>query len=268
MFRGAPFKHYTYIIHLAVGDFSGGLEHRASTVIAVPDSTNLRLAELATHENFHSWNVKQIRPKALGPFDYTKQVRTANLRFAEGVTDYYAYLMMYRSGERDSAWLLQEFGQQIADLQNGATRKSLTLEECSKQTWEHGGFGVDDLSYYTKGLVVGFIFDAAIRDATGGQRSLDDVLRLLYSRHRLPNPGYDEDALREAINEVAGTDLSSLYNRMVRSTDELPYEVLQKIGLKLSAPGSNGRLLRGYRLERDPAAAPEAVRLRNAWLAR
>lgn len=268
LFGGAPFRRYTYIIHLAVGDFSGGLEHRASTVLALADSRELRMDELATHENFHAWNVKQIRPKPLGPFDYSKEARTANLWFAEGVTGYYAHLMMYRSQAEDASWLLDQLGNQIAQLQIGKFRKQITLEECSMQAWENGGFGVGDLSYYNKGLLAGLLFDAAIRDASGGQKSLDDVMRLLYSRHRLPNPGYGEDDLRLAINEVAGRDLTRLYEQIVRSTGEMPYEVVQGIGLRVVMPGQGSRPSRGYRLEADPASTPEAARLREGWLSR
>lgn len=233
LFGSAPFKKYLYIIHLAVGDFAGGLEHRASNVIATQFENPLELGTLASHEYFHAWNVKQIRPKVLGPFDYAKQVRTRNLWFSEGVTDYYAHLHHYASGQMNENDLLNAIGYQIDELQMSRTRRTKTLEDACLSTWESGGFGFGDLSYYTKGLLCGLLLDAAILDATSGKSSLDDVMRLLYANHALPKPGFEEDDLRLAVNHIAGKDLTSLYNSIVRSTEEMPYERLRNIGLEV-----------------------------------
>jgi len=223
---------------LEIGNFSGGLEHRACNVQAVANSTELHLDDLAAHEYFHAWNVKQIRPLILGPFDYTQPQRTGNLWFAEGVTDYYSKLHTYQSGLQNEDWLKSQLLGQIEDLQNGHTRKVKTVEESSRECWNSDGFGLGDLSYYTKGLLAGFIFDAAIIDATSGTKTLDDLMRLLYLQHKLPKPGYGEDDLRVAINDVAGQDLSDLYNKMIRSTEDLPYGLLRKIGLRVTLPES------------------------------
>lgn len=239
LFGKASFTRYVYIVHLAIGDFGGGLEHRASTVLAMPNTANLSLAHLASHELFHAWNVKQIRPQVLGPFDYTQPNRTGLLWFAEGVTDYYAHVMVYRGGESNALNLLDALGDNIRSLQRSGMRLRETIENVSRATWEHGGFGMGDLNYYTKGLVMGLIFDAAIRDATNGLRSLDDVMRLLYARHALPRPGMSEDGVKLAINEVAGKDLSALYDRLARSTEEMPYELLGRIGLRVRKPNDS-----------------------------
>ncbi len=259
LFGGAPFKRYVYIFHLAVGDFNGGLEHRASNTQAINNTRPLGIDELATHEYFHAWNVKNIRPKVLGPFDYTRPNRTSNLWFAEGVTDYYAYLTAYRTGLHDANWLMRSISGQIRDLQRSKVRLQKTLAQSSSETWENGGFGIGDLSYYTKGLLVGWIFDAAIRGATNGQKSLDDVMRLMYARYRLPQVGYAEDGILNAINEVGGTDFTELYHRMVDSTDDLPYEQVRQMGLVLD-PDLNAVF--------DVSADTKAVKLRNGWLSR
>lgn len=236
MFGDAPFDRYLFIVLLAVGDFGGGLEHRSSSVMAIPNMMPDYFEELAAHEIFHAWNVKQIRPKVLGPFDYTREVRTTSLWFVEGVTDYYGKLLTYRSGLRDREWLLDQISDEIRDLQFSRMRQLRTLEEASFQAWEHGGFGVGDLSYYTKGHVVGFLFDIAIRQSTNGEKSLDDVMRKLYARHRYPNPGFEEFDLLPAINAVAGRDLGGMYHQMIRTTLELPYEQVRAIGLRLLRP--------------------------------
>ncbi|MCW5943946.1 MAG: M61 family metallopeptidase [Fimbriimonadaceae bacterium] len=237
-FGAAPFDRYVFIVHLAPGNFPGGLEHRASTVLNVWNADRLDLDYLASHEFFHTWNVKRIRPKVLGPFDYTKQVRTRNLWFAEGVTDYYAHVLMHRAGLRDATGFLQGLADEIGNLQNSKVRKSKTVEDASWDAWENGGFGIGDLSYYTKGLVIGLLFDAAIRNASDGERSLDDLMRRLMKDHAPPKPGYGEDDLRIAINNVAGKDLSPLYNRLVRSTQEMPYDLLHDLGLRWLSHGS------------------------------
>ena len=247
MMGGAPFKKYYYLVHLSIGSFSGGLEHRASTVLAVPNTSRLGLHELATHEFFHAWNVKQIRPKSLGPFDYKQKVRERDLWFSEGVTDYFAHRHSYQSGLRTADEMVQMLGDQISELQDGKTRKSKTLEQAGLEAWENGSMGTGDLSYYTKGSVAGLVFDAAIRSATGGEKSLDDVMRLLFERHRLPKAGFEEGEILKTMNEISGTDLTPLYQTIVQSTDEIPYDVLRKLGLRLRIPGQKAMEL-GYSL--------------------
>lgn len=241
MFGGIPpFKKYVFHLHLQVGNFGGGLEHQASVTIATAQrKPHLGIDDLVTHEFFHAWNVKNIRPKVLGPFDYTKEVRTDNLWFAEGVTDYYAKLHAYRSGLNGAdTYLFPSLANEIRMYENGTTRKTKTLAEASRGAWEGGSQGTGDLSYYNKGQLVGWILDAMIRSRTGGQKSLDDVMRLMMSKYHLPsNPGYEENGILLAINEVTGQDFSELYKQMVYTTDDLPYDLLQNIGIRVVAPG-------------------------------
>lgn len=238
MFGTQSFKHYTIFIHMAAGMYDSGLEHRACCVLSVPNSKPLGIDELVTHEFFHAWNVKQIRPKVLGPFDYTRPCRTHTLWFLEGVTDYYSNIHVYRSGLGNEDRLFASMATAISTLQHSSARRQVTLEDACYNAWEHGGFGYGDMSYYTKGQVVGFIFDAAIRQATGGAKSLDDVLRALYDKYKSPKPGYEENGILAAINEVSGQDMTALYHDMLQSTEELPYEFLRGMGLRVQAPGS------------------------------
>lgn len=239
MMKKVPFKRYVYLIHLEVGDFAGGLEHRASTTIAVGNSQSVHLDELATHEYFHAWNVKQIRPKILGPFDYSQKQRTVNLWFSEGVTDYYAKLHAYQAGLTGESQLLDELREEIRTLERSETRKKMTLEQVCFNTWEDSGFGgYGDLSFYNMGLVAGFILDATIRHETAGKKSLDDVMRLAFDRYALPNPGFEEGALRDLVVEVGGAKLGPIYDTLIRSAGkELPYDQLGHLGLRLTIPG-------------------------------
>jgi predicted metalloprotease with PDZ domain len=265
LFGSAPFKHYTFIFHFAVGNFDGGLEHRASCVLALPNEDQ-PIDDLTAHEFFHAWNVKQIRPKVLGPFDYTKPDRTANLWFAEGVTDYYSKLITYRSGLGDEGWLLKQFGEQMSELEQSVTRNHKTVAEASWEAWENGGFGIGDLSFYTKGFMIGMLLDIQIRTTTNGTKSLDDVMRLLYSKYHLPEPGYEENGLLAALNEVCGQDMSKLYNSMVKTTEDLPYALLQKIGLRYHPNTDNIAGQPDMIVERDPDATDDQKKLLDDYL--
>jgi predicted metalloprotease with PDZ domain len=238
MFGKAPFHRYVFHLHFAVGNFSGGLEHQASVTIALPPRVPAnQVDDLVTHEFFHAWNVKNIRPVVLGPFDYTKEVRTDNLWFAEGVTDYYAKVDAYRSGlDSMDDYLFPAFSGELRTYQIGRTRLAHTLAEASRGAWEGFSEGMGDLSYYNKGQLAGWILDAEIRKDTNGQKSFDDVMRYMYGMYHLPDaPGYPENGILLAVNAVAGQDLSALYNKLIYSTDELPYKDLEDIGIRVVA---------------------------------
>ncbi|GBC96934.1 hypothetical protein HRbin16_02747 [bacterium HR16] len=234
LFGSAPFKRYLFIIHLSGRGFGGGLEHLNSTVLNVPDRRDLNINGLAAHEYFHAWNVKRIRPRVLGPFDYTQPVRTRALWWCEGVTDYYATVLLVRSGLIGDRAFWQEMEREILTLENNPARERIALEEASWNVWEGNGMGYGGLSYYNKGKVVGFLLDVTIRGLTGNRKSLDDVMRFLMERYAYPKPGFEEDGILQAINRVVAQDLSALYRRMVASTEPLPYdEVLKYIGFRL-----------------------------------
>ncbi len=241
MFGGSSFKKYLYIVHLEVGDFNGGLEHRACNVIAVANSETIHLDDLATHEYFHAWNVKQIRPVLLGPFDYTKEQRCPNIWFSEGVTDYYAQLHAYQAGFFSRSQLLEVLSNKVSELQESKTRLTMTLEDVCKKTWNdpgpNAGFGYGDLSYYTKGLLIGLLSDAYIRSTTHGKSSLDDLMRSFYAKYQLPKPGFEDDAIKQELIAMTDSKGGTYYDQMVRSTGEMPYELLSKMGLRLTIPG-------------------------------
>ncbi|MCC6731223.1 MAG: PDZ domain-containing protein [Chthonomonadales bacterium] len=239
LFGSAPFDRYIFFLHMSRGSFSGGLEHRNSTVLNLgPGSaTHVRQwQELAAHEYFHAWNVKRIRPAGLGPFDYTRAVRTPSLWFSEGVTDYYASVLLRMAGLTDEQEFLDEMAGRIRNLQRSAARLRVSAEEASRRTWEGGSMGYGGLSYYVKGSMLGLLFDVEIRAATRGRAGLDDVMRLLDQHYGQANRAFGERAIREAINTVAGANLGRLYDRYVRSTAEIPWDdVMEKAGLRYSS---------------------------------
>lgn len=263
--KGAPFKRYVYIIHAtqpgsSMG-FGGGLEHLYSTVLGV-SSNSRSIAGLAAHELFHAWNVKRIRPAVLGPFDYTGPVRTNNLWFAEGVTEYYANLITTRAGLETHDDLLNALSGEITRLQNNPARARVTLAESSYKVWDGGmSIGYRGLDYYNKGCVAGLLMDLKLRAVTGNKKSLDDLMRVMMERYNLPKPGYPEDGILKVYSELAGQDMKAFYTQLVESLEELPYnEVLQAAGLELVEDG------RRRTLKRIENPTPEQERILNGWL--
>ena len=238
VFGSFPFPRYTFFFHVGGAGFEGGLEHRRSTVIhiqqPVGDGSSGEFIPLVTHEFFHAWNVKQLHPAGLGPFDYTKEVRSPSLWFAEGVTDYYSEILPVRGGQEDKNWFLKEMAGRIEELDSVVSRRAVTLEEASRKAWEGESEGFDGLSYYLKGSLVGLYFDLRIRELTHGAASLDNVLRELEAQYGQKNRAYPDEAIRTALSKIAQSDLSAEYDKYVRGTEDIAWEdVFDKAGLTL-----------------------------------
>jgi predicted metalloprotease with PDZ domain len=227
------------------------------------------LVGLITHEYFHAFNAKRLRPVELGPFDFESPPRVTSLWFPEGVTSYYTDLMLRRAGLRTPEDLLSSLSRQIGRLQASPGRLKQTVEQSSAEVWTNSLSGInarpDTVSYYVKGQVIAFLLDARIRRASGGARSLDDLMRLAYRRHG-GDRGFTGDELRRAAEEVAGADLEGWFQRALASTEELDYaEALDWFGLRF-AGGSGGDGEATWRLEARPdATETQKSRLRE-WL--
>lgn len=251
---GLPYDRYDFLFD--VQGRGGGLEHLNSTRIGLWATNPQGAAGLCAHEFFHAWNVKRIRPRALGPFNYIEPPRTRNLWFAEGVTEYYARILLRRAGLITREEFFLQTKNAIEAYLDNTARKQVTADESSWRVWEAGnsaGFG--GLSYYQKGELIGVCLDLKIRHVTHNRRSLDDVMRELMRRGAPPKPGYEEEEIRSVVNLVAGQDLSAFYDLLARSTEEMPFaECLSHAGLDL-----NGNPL--------PNAAPAQIALRDSWAA-
>lgn len=249
-----PYQRYDFFFD--VGGEGGGLEHLNSCRIALfPRVAPTRMASMFSHEFFHLWNVKRIRPAVLGPFDYVHPPKTHNLWFAEGVTEYYAHVAIRRAELTSPDEFYSHWRRAISSMSRNPAHKRITAEDASFRVWESGnseGFG--GLSYYDKGELIGLCLDLKIRNETHNKKSLDDVMRLLLQRHNPPKPGYGEDEIRSVVSEVAETDLTEFYNLLARSTEELPTtECLSYAGLD-----ENARPVQ--------TATEEQIALRNSWL--
>jgi len=259
-----PYERYVFLNVFRRG--GGGLEHANSTLLTAnaerlaTESGYRRWLSFVAHEYFHAFNVKRLRPVELGPFDYEEGPRTASLWQAEGLTSYYAELFLARAGLGDAADLLAALSRTIRRLQSSPGRLLETLEGSSLNVWTNSlsgvGAGETTVSYYDKGMVVGFLLDARIRHATGGRKSLDDVMRLAYARYGGAR-GFTPDEFRATAEEVAGVDLRDWFRRALATTEELDYvEALDWYGLLFAPDGS-------WTLEiREDATEAQRARLR------
>jgi predicted metalloprotease with PDZ domain len=255
-----------YLFFNIIGAPANGIEHKNSTVLNTDRmSTRTRGAYLgwlglASHEYFHTWNVKRLRPIELGPFDYENEVYTKGLWFAEGVTDYYGDLQVHRAGLSTREEYLSDLSNQISGLQTTPGRLVQPVETASYDAWieyyrpDENSVNTS-ISYYVKGAVIGFLLDARIRRATDGARSLDDLMRLMYQRHSGAR-GFTPQDLRAAALEVAGPaardDLQRWLARALETTDELEYsEALDLLGLRFRPASDNRRAWLGLNTRVD-----------------
>ena len=236
-----------YVFFNMITESGGGLEHKNSTVLMTNRwSTRTRRAylawlDLASHEYFHAWNVKRLRPAELGPFDYENENITRSLWIAEGFTDYYADLQVLRAGLQTRDEYLEDLSSTIELLQATPGRLVQSAEMASFDAWikyyrPDENSNNTTISYYTKGTVIAFLLDAKIRKATNGTKSLDDVMRTAYQKFSGPK-GYTPEEFRAVAEQVAGTSLKAFWDRAVESTSELDYtETLDTFGVRFKPP--------------------------------
>jgi len=247
-----PYSQYAFFFD--VGGRGGGLEHLNGTRMAIGGQSAKGIAHFAAHEYFHLWNVKRIRPKALGPFDYIEPPKTRNLWFSEGVTDYYAGLCVRRAGFITESDFLKRWERSVRAYQTDPNYRKTSADESSLRVWEAGNSSGYGINYYFKGMLIGLCLDLKIRHITQNKRSLDDVMRELMKRTNLSKQGFEEDEIRDVVNLVAGEDLTAFYNLLARTSDPLPFtECLGYAGLDIS----------GKPLE---SATPEQIALRKEWV--
>jgi predicted metalloprotease with PDZ domain len=241
--QAAPFKDYFFLFHVWPKS-GGGLEHLNSTQInfsrdldntePVPGRGTQYTSKLfvSSHEFFHAWNVKRLRPRPLGPFDYSQMVHTPSLWISEGLTSYYGSLALARAGLIKPQEYLDGIARLITDYERLPGRTERSIEDTSWDTWFFGLRSISQdnnlsntsYSYYNGGQIMGHILDFAIRQDTNNQKSLDDWMRLLYSRFALPKPGFEPDDAVHAASEIAGQDVSDIFRRYISGKEAIPYE--------------------------------------------
>jgi predicted metalloprotease with PDZ domain len=231
------------------------MEHANSTAIFAPSDAFLN--NVSAHEFFHLWNVKRIRPASLEPVDYTKEMYTRALWFAEGVTNTYGSYALVRTG----LWNRQEFymdlSRQISDLEVRPAEQWQSAEQSSLDAWleKYALYKqpARSVSYYQKGQVLGVLLDILIRDRTDNQKSLDDVMRTMNADFAKEGKFYrDSLDIRLSAEKVTGGSLEDFFNKYIGGAEPLPYApILSLSGLELHSYES-ARPVLGFLVEREP----------------
>ncbi|MDR1423940.1 MAG: PDZ domain-containing protein [Azoarcus sp.] len=260
-----PMTRYLFLTQV-VDEGYGGLEHRASTALVasrddlpysglqgMPDGYQAYLG-LCSHEYFHAWNVKRIKPAAFIPYDFARENHTRLLWAFEGITSYYDDLALVRSGiisNDDYLRLLAKTATQVLKMP-GRHRQSVAA--ASFDAWTHY-YRQDEnspnaiVSYYTKGALIALALDLQLRAASDGERSLDDVMRLLWRRHGLSGAGVPEDGVFRAVAEIGGGNLARWLRRAVEGTGDVPLaRLLKSFGVKWHAEAAGTAPTLGVRL--------------------
>lgn len=271
-----PYSQYSF---LAIGPGRGGIEHLNSTTISFSGEElntpagRQRMLSFIAHEYFHHYNVKRIRPIALGPFDYGHENRTSQLWVSEGLTVYYEYIILRRAGIMTDAQLLEQFQQLIASYENHTGHLHQTLAQASESTWSDGPFGRSPdstISYYQKGPVIGLLLDFAIRHASANHHSLDDVMRTLYRRfYQHLGRGFTDAEFRAVCEETAGVPLGEIFDYVytIKQPDYARY--LSYAGLTIDQqprPSGNGKSTASFQITSAPASTQPQKTILQSWL--
>lgn len=246
-----PSDHYLFIIHNLFRG-GGGLEHLNSTTCQVSrgnyetDKGYKGILNLLAHEYFHLWNVKRIRPIALGPFDYENENYTHNLWFSEGITSYYADLISQRAGFISTSEYLTGLADEISAVENQPGNKVESAAESSWDAWikyyrPNENSKNATISYYDKGSVLGGVLNLWIIQQTAGKKSLDDVFKYLYfNYYKKLQRGFTDAELEDAFTKTAGSSAKSLFQNHIYGLVSPSYAGLfSAVGYqwKISNPG-------------------------------
>lgn len=239
MMEDAPYDTYTFLFHIGKGaaGAGGGMEHANSTAISV--QSDAFLANVSAHEFFHLWNVKRIRPATLEPLDYTREMYTRSLWFAEGVTNTYGAYAMVRTGLWSKQDFYQDFGAAISEVEVRPAEKWQSAEQSSLDAWmeKYALYNQPQrsVSYYTKGQILGVLLDIVIRDRTNNQKSLDDVFRAMNQEFAKEGKYYQDSLdVRLTAERIVGSSLQDFFANYISGTAPLPYaDVLPLAGLEL-----------------------------------
>jgi predicted metalloprotease with PDZ domain len=243
-----PYRHYTFLM---MGRGNGGIEHLNSASIQFngesltkPDGY-VRWLSYVAHEYFHNFNVKRIRPIALGPFDYDRENLTNMLWVSEGLSVYYQDLVCLRAGLVTRQQYLEKMRAAIQRFENANGHRYQSATESSWNTWGTSGVGGDratTISYYDNGGMLGALLDLAIRHATGNARSLDDVMRSLYRKYyREKQRGFTDEEFRAECEAAAGAPLAEIFE-YAATTKEMDYgKYFAWAGLDVEAKAGEGK---------------------------
>lgn len=240
LFGEFPVKEYHYLFLMLPYHYRHGVEHYNSTVIAMGPGMKLMqpdfyksFLEISSHELFHTWNVKALRPSDMYPYDYGKENYSRLHYVTEGVTTYFGDLMIWKGEVWDlNQWVNSINGELLTHFQMGG-KDFISLEEASFGSWTNGyqknGMPNRRISFYTKGYLVSMLLDMRIRKATGNEYSLDDVMRKMYHTIAKVDRGYNAEDYQSIIEEFSGQSFSDFFEKYVRGLEPLP-TILSELG--------------------------------------
>jgi len=247
VFKDIPYDRYLFLVDFMNDNLFGGLEHLNSTHCIAPllrlepPEEYHQLLSLFSHEFFHAWNVKRMRPVGLGPFDYSKETYTKSLWISEGVTSYYDDLLLRRAQVYTVGEYLEAFAQNISQMKSLPGSRWQSAQEASFDSWiKHYKPNENSpnviFSYYTQGSIIGWMLDMEIRKVTGLSRNLDDVMRKTYQGTFLSEGrGFTDEEFENICVEVSGSEsVRRIFRSRVSGRDDVEYEkYLAYAGLKL-----------------------------------
>ena len=265
----APMAYYQFQV-IVVGDGYGGLEHRSSTSLmcsrdSLPQPGETKMTDayrdflgLCSHEYFHTWNVKRIKPAVYQPYNLQQEVYTELLWAFEGITSYYDDLALVRCGLIEPQAYLELLSQTITRVTRGKGSTRQSAAESSFNAWTR--FYKQDenaqnaiVSYYAKGCLIALCIDLKIRQVTNSEKSLDDVMRRLWQDWQVSKQGVEVDSIQNLVCEICGADLHEFMHQIIYRTEALPLEeMLTTVGIEMNRRVTANQKDRGGKPPKDP----------------
>ncbi len=251
LFGDMPYQRYVFLTHVGAGA-GGGTEHLNSTIMQVgrevmeaslDDGVSedyQRLLGLVSHEMFHTWNVKQLRPSEMAPYDWQQENYSTLFWVAEGTTSYYDDVTLVRTELIDLEKYFEVIGDTIDGLRKRPGARVQSLADSSYDAWVKFNRRTPNdinttVSFYRKGAMVSLLIDLELRRLSDDAKSLDDVMRALYRGFPLADGGFSESDLIAALEKTATSEWQDFFARYVHGTEELPLEeALERVGLELA----------------------------------
>ena len=238
----APMDYYQFLV-MVVGQGYGGLEHRSSTSLlcgrdSLPQPGQIGVSEayrdflgLCSHEYFHTWNVKRIKPVVYQPYDLQQEVYSEMLWAFEGITSYYDDLALVRCGLIDEASYLELLAQTVTRVRRGKGSTLQSAAESSFNAWTK--FYKQDenaqnaiVSYYAKGCLIALCIDLKMRQLSQSQYSLDDIMQKLWQSWKKDGMGVNSSTIQDMVCSVIDVDLHDFMHKLIYTSDELPLQEL------------------------------------------
>lgn len=273
--KGLDIKHYLFITLLTDKDY-GGLEHTHSTALLFPRGDLPAITQkdimpdgyrsflgLCSHELFHTWHVKRIKPKVFLAPDLSQEVYSEQLWIYEGFTSYYDDFSLLRSKLIDKTSYLELLGQGLTRLIRTPGRTNQTLTQSSFEAWSK--FYKQDenapnaiVSYYNKGAIAAMCLDLQIRRQSHGTYTLDSVMRFLWKHYGIGLSGTPNDVIQVIVRDGFGLNFDEFLHSALYTTEELPYEtLLEEFGVKTHYRSRSGVKDQGGKAATAEVAAPD-----------